>query len=183
MITEYKKKLDEVFGDNNFLYDTQKNKGIAYTEGGPQNPQVGQETGHSMTETHPMHSMDYNEFDQSAKGWRSLPEKEQSGVINGYIRKNKENLALPHQANLYWHLGQAHALQGNEKEAVRYMRKSKIDDDKHWNNYADATIAFINKDEGLFRHHSAGANFDHQPNRETLDRLGKNFGKSYRDAY
>jgi len=32
MITEYKKKLDEVFGDNIFSHETQKNKGIVYTE-------------------------------------------------------------------------------------------------------------------------------------------------------
>jgi hypothetical protein len=131
-----------------------------------------------LTESHPMYGMDPHTFDQSDEGWRSLPEKEQSRVISGYIRKNKKKLEPQHLSMLHWHLGQSHAVQGNNKMAIRHMEKSKNDDDQ-WNRYTDASIAFIKGDKDAFDKHSAGENF----NRETLDRLGKNFGKSYKEAY
>ena len=131
-----------------------------------------------LNESHPMYGMDFHTFDQSREGWRSLPPKEHSKVISGYIRKNRKKLEPEHLKVLNWHLGQSHAVQGNDKMAVRHMQKSK-NDDEQWNRYVDASTAFIKKDKEAFDRHSAGENF----NRETLDRLGKNFGKNYGDAY
>ena len=131
-----------------------------------------------LNESHPMYGQSFDEFDQSDKGWRSLPEKEQSRVISGYIKKNRKNLKPEHLSVLHWHLGQSHAFQGNNKMAIRHMEKSRSDDDQ-WNRYVDASIAHIKKDRKAFDRHSSGENF----NRETLDRLDKNFNKPYREAY
>lgn len=131
-----------------------------------------------LNESHPMYGMDFHTFDQSNKGWRSLPPKEHSRAISGYIRKNRKNLKPEHLSILNWHLGQSYAVQGNYKKAIRHMGKSR-NDDEQWNKYVNASIAFINKDKNEFDRHSSGENF----NRETLDRLDQNFGKSYREAY
>lgn len=131
-----------------------------------------------LFESHNMYNMNFDTFDQGDNGWRSLPEREQSRVISGYIRKNNKKLESQHKSVLHWHLGQSYAVQGNNKKAIRHMSKSLGNNDQ-WNKYAKASIAFIKKDKSEFDKHSSGENF----NKETLDRLGKNFEKSYKDAY
>lgn len=132
-----------------------------------------------ITESHPMYSMSFNDFDQSDNGWRSLPEKEHTRVISGYIRKNKRKLEPQHHRILNWHLGQTYAMRGDNKRAIRHMEKSSKSGDEQWNKYAKSTIAFLNNDKDEFEKHSGGENL----NKETLDRLRQNFGKSYKDAY
>jgi hypothetical protein len=132
-----------------------------------------------IAESHPMYNMDFHKFDQSPDGWRSLPEKEHSKVISGYIRKNGDNLEPRHREILHWHLGQTYAMKGNHKKAIRHMEKSINADDEQWNKYAKSTMAFIKGDRKEFDTHSSGEN----NNKETLDRLRDNFDKPYRDAY
>lgn len=143
-----------------------------------------------LAEEHPMYKMDPHTFDQSEKGWRSLPEKEQTRVLSGYIRKhidkNKEFKKTAPQGQksvdprvLHWHLGQTYAMNGNNKKAIHHMKKSLSNDDHQWNSYAHATMSFIKGDKASFDKHASGDNY----NKDTLDRLSKGFGKPYRDAY
>ena len=132
-----------------------------------------------VCESHPMYGMSFDDFDQSDNGWRSLPDKEHSRVISGYLRKNSNKLKPRHRDILNWHLGQAYAMKDNTKRAIRHMEKSTQSGDDQWNNYARATISFLKGDKENFDRYSSGQN----NNKETLDNLRNNFGKSYKDAY
>lgn len=140
---------------------------------------------------HPMLSLDPHTFDQSERGWRSLPREEQPGVLSSYIKKHVDNQSFrdtaPKMKNgafvspstLHFHLGQTHAMSGNNKEAIDHIKKSVTPDDNDWNSYANATASFLQNDRKSFEKHAIGV----QSNKDTIDRLRKNFGKSYSEAY
>ena len=59
------------------------------------------------------------------------------------------------------------------------MKCCKSPDDDQWNNYVDATIAFLEDDRAAFEEHASGENY----NSSTLERLRSGWGKSYSQAY
>ena len=59
------------------------------------------------------------------------------------------------------------------------MKESKDLTDPEWNEYVDATIAFLQNDRKKFIELTQKENY----NKETLERLSRNFGKPYEVAY
>ena len=95
-------------------------------------------------------SLGFDAFDQDMKGgWRALAsrpgcERKAADVIRHYREKQESALRL-----LYWHEGQLRASTGDSVTAARLMEKSLLtsEDIIGWNAYADATIAFLQKDK------------------------------------
>lgn len=122
-------------------------------------------------------NQNFNQFDQSQKGWRSLPsEKDQEAAIRLYNTKNTNA-----NTTTKWHLGQVQALRGKLKPAQTNMNASKDPRDPQWNRYVDATTSFLKKDKDFFER-AANPKFPNY-NKPTIDRLRKNFDKSYKEAY
>lgn len=129
--------------------------------------------------------MDPWAFDQTAQGWRSLPLNKQAKILKLYIDKHIKNGEFTNSDNtkidasiLLWHLGQILAFQGNYQQAIKWMRLSKKTD-SNWNDYVDATIAFIKKDKKAFDK----INIQLNNNSDTLIKLKNNWNKEYKDAY
>ena len=140
-----------------------------------------------------MLDMDLWTFDQSEEGWQSLPPDLQIDALRAYIEGPLRLPARPSKSGKHgdknttiWHLGQALAIRGDpgdKAQAVTWMklckkRRKKPDNDQ-WNNYVDATIAFLEDDREAFKTHASGKNY----NSETLERLRSRWGDSYSQAY
>ena len=140
-----------------------------------------------------MLDMDLWTFDQSEEGWRSLPEDLQIDALRAYIEGPLRRPARPSKSGKHgdknttiWHLGQALAIRGDpgdKAQAVRWMKlckkRSKSPYNNQWNNYVDATIAFLEDNKAAFEEHASGEN----RNSETLEQLRSRWGASYSQAY
>ena len=136
-----------------------------------------------------MLKMDLWTFDQSPKGWRSLPKDLQIDALRAYIDGPLRLPARPSPSGEHgdknttiWHLGQVLAIRGgpgDKAQAVEVMKLCNETDDDQWNNYVDATIAFLEDNRTAFEEHAKGENY----NSETLKRLRDGWGKSYSQAY
>ena len=136
-----------------------------------------------------MLDMDLWTFDQTQEGWRSLPKDLQIDAIKAYVEGPLRLPARPSKSGEHgdknttiWHLGQALAIRGdpgNKAQAVRWMKRCKNPDDDQWNNYVDATIAFLEDNRAAFEEHASGENY----NSKTLERLRDGWGDSYSQAY
>jgi hypothetical protein len=133
-----------------------------------------------------MLAMDPWTFDQTSQGWRSLPLDQQARILKLYIDQHVKNGKFKNQAHnekidpsvLIWHLGQVLAFLNKNAIAIKYMLMSR-NSDSDWNNYVDATVAFIKKDKKAFDKIKIELN----NNSEALIRLRDNWAKMYRDAY
>ena len=116
-------------------------------------------------------------FDQTKRGWRSLPsERDMEAAIRLFSRKNGNTNTITR-----WHLGQIQAAQGKNKPAITNMNASKNPRDPQWNRYVNATTSFLKKDKPAF---DAAANPElPNYNKPTINRLRQNFDASYKDAY
>jgi hypothetical protein len=131
--------------------------------------------------------MDPYEFDQTRNGWRGIGNKiSQINTLHNYISKNiKQNKfvnfpeAKLDPSTLYWHLGQLYAMIDNYDKAIHWMKLSLSYTDPQWQNYVNATIAFLNNNKDLFLKYYKPPN----SNKPTLDRLYKNWAKPYKVAY
>ena len=138
-----------------------------------------------------MLDMDHWTFDQSKEeGYQSLPTLDlQIDALRAYIKGPLRLPARPSKSGEHgdknttiWHLGQTLAIRGgpgDKAQAVEVMERCKSPDDDQWNNYVDATIAFLKGDRKAFKKHAMGENY----NSETLERLRDGWGKSYSQAY
>ena len=136
-----------------------------------------------------MLDMDLWTFDQSEEGWQSLPPDLQIDALRAYIEGPLRLPARPSKSGKHgdknttiWHLGQALAIRGDpgdKVQAVQWMKRCKSPDDDQWNNYVDATIAFLEDDRAAFEEHAKGENY----NSKTLKRLRSRWGDSYSQAY
>lgn len=138
-------------------------------------------------ELNPMLDLDPWTFDQTDQGWRSLPQPRAIATLRDYISKyvrqgqfvnapKGNKTLLPN--TLYWHLGQLQAMAGDSASAVASMRSS-LSGDPDWDAYVKATIAFLANNRKAFDQYVGQPN----SNKETIDRLAANWGKSYREAY
>lgn len=106
-------------------------------------------------------AMDQQSFDQDFfGGWREVQAREgcatgAAELIKAYILYSKptepKNLGI-----LRWHAGQVYAGEGRTDEAVAFFRGTynevEGDQDRAWNFYVDATLAFLAGDrEGLVK--------------------------------
>ena len=133
-----------------------------------------------------MLDMDPWTFDQTQEGWRSLPRELQidaikayiSGPLEGWLIKPSRSGKHVGRSTIIWHLGQALAIRGGPGDgvgAVGWMKRCKDPEDSQWNNYVDATIAFLESDRAAFEEHAMGENY----NSSTLERLRVGWGRSY----
>lgn len=122
------------------------------------------------------------EFDQTYEGWRSLEDPAlQVLAIKEYIDKNKEDEFYTRLLN--FHLGQVLAIRNLDENdiiyAIHHMKLSLEENDGEWNDYVNATIAFLNKDRKELDKYVGKQNY----NDSVIHRLHINFGKEYKDAY
>lgn len=142
-------------------------------------------------------SMSYDDFDQSKTGWRQYVKENcyyQTGVlIDKYLDKNKNRLQDWQLIGVTWHAGQMYAF-SNDYEIAKARFKQSINPNEPentpvlWNDYVDATIAFLDNDMPqltLHRNHIAnGTNtVMNKQNLEVVDSLVQHFGQPYSVAY
>jgi len=143
------------------------------------------------------------EFDQDLEGgWRALAAKRRcrraaADLIAAYRRAHPQAGSL-----LRWHEGQLRAGLGEKARAIRLFASARKPDDPSWNDYVDATVAFLNRDRRALA--AARARLAARPkpadwdprdsegrplpiswplNLEVVDGLVRCFGKPYEIAY
>ena len=137
----------------------------------------------------------FDAFDQDDhQGWRALGdagcEAEAATLIGAYAARQ----AHPNPV-LAWHRAQMLAKAGQTNAAIEAargtLRPPHGDDGSgfDWNDYANATIAFLQGDKPALRRHrdllaaAAQASEFNQPNLRSADRLLRCFGQPYKLAY
>lgn len=150
-------------------------------------------------------ALDYNTFDQTpTQGWRRLAEMEcyrqAAELIVSYLNVNpNRNLRSNEREILSFHAGQMFAYDNDYKSAIFFFEQSFSRSEgipsefkpyvDAWNDYVNATIAFLKQDRRALLAHRAkvakGPTLDNGQvmNLNVVDRLIANSGKSYRQAY
>jgi len=161
-------------------------------------------------------SLNEDAFDQDLSGggggWRAIAAKPgceiaAADIIRDYREKHSSTGTI-----IYWHEGQMRASGGDYPTAIQLFEKSRkpeAQDGTGWNQYVDASIAFLRKDksalirareslskvsappdfvlkDGVFEiPNNSGKSFKMRwpPNIDVVDGLIKCFDRSYRDAY
>ncbi len=138
-------------------------------------------------------TLSFDQFDQDDhQGWRPVSdagcEAEAAMLIASYAEKH------PHPV-LAWHRAQMLAKAGKAVDAIEAARQTlrpPHSDDASgfdWNDYANATIAFLQGDKASLQSNrdrladaAAKAEFN-QPNLHSVDKLLRCFGQPYKIAY
>lgn len=144
-----------------------------------------------------MLSLDQNAFDQDLKGgWHGVANRDGClEVAADLIRDYREVNGLE-STTLYWHEGEVRAWGGATDEAIALMEKSyHVDGNPFgWNEYVDATIAFLKQDmDGLIKAREAILQIPRHPdfpverlwppNIKFIDAFIECFGQEYKDSY
>jgi hypothetical protein len=137
----------------------------------------------------------YDTFDQDDhQGWRVLEDAGCDAEAATLIAAYAAQQAHPHPV-LAWHRAQMLARSGRTAEAIEATRQTlrppHSDDDSgfDWNDYASATIAFLQGDKPALQKHrdllaaAASKSEFNQPNLRSTDRLLRCFGQPYKIAY
>ncbi len=137
----------------------------------------------------------YDTFDQDDhQGWRVLEDAGCDAEAATLIAAYAAQQAHPHPV-LAWHRAQMLARSGRTAEAIEATRQTlrppHSDDDSgfDWNDYANATIAFLQGDKQALRANrarlleAAARSSFNLPNLETANRLVNCFGQPYKIAY
>ncbi|HEY8027644.1 MAG TPA: hypothetical protein VIF60_24100 [Burkholderiaceae bacterium] len=94
--------------------------------------------------------LDEYHFDQDdAGGWRTLASKPGCDLVAADLLRDYRQAHGNAAGILYWHEGQLRALAGQSASAIVLMERSRkpADADRAgWNQYVDATIAYLHKD-------------------------------------
>lgn len=133
-------------------------------------------------------ALDFEAFDQDMQGgWRHYGNQMQFGtaasLIKTYLEYHPE-IDENKAEVMRWHAGQMYAMAGENELAIPLLESSrKKEDFMRWNEYLDATVAFLKKDRKAFDENiKAVASFANNPNLRLLKILEANFDKSYREA-
>ena len=137
----------------------------------------------------------FDAFDQDDhQGWRPLEDAGCDAAAATLIAAYAAQQAHPHPV-LAWHRAQMLARAGQTAEAIAATRQTLRpphggdDSGFDWNDYADATIAFLQGDRAALqasrdRLASAAAKSPfNAPNLKAVDRLERCFGQPYKIAY
>ncbi len=95
-------------------------------------------------------SLDQSSFDQDLKGgWRVVADKEGCLLIAADLIRDYRNA---HETTnrtyvLFWHEGQLRAELEQTEEALSLFKNAYQDRSNAWNYYADATIAYLERDK------------------------------------
>lgn len=142
-------------------------------------------------------ALDFDAFDQKPAGWRSLDDGSDACqltiaiLIDSYHLSHQATM-LPWQDRLsYWHAGQYYAFLGLRDLAVQRFSKSfdpgeTADPGFHWNAYARATIAFMNRDRAALekaRDEFTKVNPLEMNNFKIVERFLRCFQATYYEAY
>ena len=139
-------------------------------------------------------SLSYEEFDQTMNnGFRVLAgrgcHREAADLIEKYIEVNSAE-----QNSLRWHVAQLRAMSGENAEAIRYARKTLLENEDfserplRWNDYILATIAFLEGDRKKLSYHrdkvaeGVGEHPGNELNLRLLDALLEYSGTNYSAA-
>ena len=157
-------------------------------------------------------SLSLEQFDQDLKGgWRALADQQgcearAASLIQAYINEHQKEIPAQNLSTLRWHQGQMWAAAGLSRRAVTAFKATKPEGDDAQNYYADATIAFLERDRKAFdlaraslaalpppkNWDKAVADFQKRFNRpgpvwpmnlDVVDRLGACFDQPYSQAY
>ena len=100
-------------------------------------------------------SMNFYDFDQGSTGWRALAVKscyKEAAELQVKFRENNfTNMLDWEKRTSSWHIGQMYAFANLSSNAIKYFELSIKDQDQDksgfkWNDYVNASIAFLNKD-------------------------------------
>lgn len=183
------------------------------THGNTDDKTVFQDQCLSQSDRERLLNLDEDAFDQdSSSGWRAIATKTgcelaAADLIRDYRERHSLNKTI-----VIWHEGQMRAIGNDYVAAIRLFEQSRKPEDQNvagWNEYVDASIAFLRRDmrallqarkalsiiepppsfdvtDGVFEIPNSSGN-PHKmrwpPNIDVVDGLIKCFEKSYRDAY
>jgi len=95
-------------------------------------------------------ALDEQQFDQDQSGgWRTLADTPGCNLAAADLLRDYRQAHHNEAGILYWHEGQLRAFSGQSEQAIVLMNKSHkpaAQDRAGWNQYVDATIAFLRKD-------------------------------------
>jgi hypothetical protein len=161
-------------------------------------------------------SLSQDAFDQDLSGggggWRAVAAKPGCEIVAADVIRDYREKHSSTDTIIYWHEGQMRATGGDSSQAIKLFEKSRKPEeqsDAGWNQYVDASIAFLKKDkpalmrardmlskvsappdfvlkDGVFEvPNNSGKPFKMRwpPNIDVVDGLIKCFDRSYRDAY
>ena len=138
---------------------------------------------------------DYRDFDQTPHhGWRALSDQKQfheaAAAIDAFLAAHP-GLDQSRRTILQFHAAQALAIGGDTRSALEHLPLAKTENESpwiRWNDYVDATAAFLKGDlpslQAARARIAAGPTFHGEaPNLDVVDRLIAHFGKTYAEAY
>lgn len=142
----------------------------------------------TQTQIDSLMALGFEAFDQDMEGgWRYYGNQMEfataADLIQRYLKQHPE-IEEHQQAVMHWHAGQMLALDGQNDMAVLEMEASRKENDVMlWNEYLDATVAFLEKDRQTFETNlKALEAMGNNPNLKLLKILEANFDKTYREA-
>jgi hypothetical protein len=150
-----------------------------------------------------MLSLDESRFDQDMNGgWRAVARDDRCRLVAADLIRDYRELRGPHLWKLMaWHEGQLRAMAGDSQAAIPLLEQSRKYDGSSpaWNEYVDATIAFLKKDRPAFDAAYSALLADPKPeywetsfgtkgkawplNKRVVEGLGRCFDSSYEKAY
>jgi hypothetical protein len=140
-----------------------------------------------------MLALSFQEFDQAdGSGFRLLLEQkrhvEAAELIEDYFNRHRGNLTERERVSLQFHAGQLYGIVGNARKAVPHLKKARYEREPtpdghppYWNDYVDATSAFIRGDRrGVIEARKRMGAMNHGFHR-LVDSFIENFEESYAD--
>jgi hypothetical protein len=149
-------------------------------------------------------ALDADSFDQDMKGgWRAVAMQDNCKLVAADLIKEYRELRGPRTWRvMVWHEGQLRAMAGDIRSAIPLLEQSRVvleETSPGWNEYVNATVAFLRKDRRAFDEAYASllalpkpkgwdTNFftkDKQwpLNRKVVESLANCFESSYEKAY
>lgn len=137
-------------------------------------------------------SLSQQDFDQDMTGgWRGVSYREGcEEAAADLIAEYRTRHGLENQFILWWHEGQVRAALGQTDEALALFKRSYQTDnpdtflDEAWNYYADATIAFLERDfDALLAAREKLSQLPIPQNIEVVDSLIRCYDRPYSEAY
>jgi outer membrane PBP1 activator LpoA protein len=98
-------------------------------------------------------TLSYTAFDQTeGEGWRALLNDQQyteaAVLIEGYLKRH-QNLTAMQTFMLHFHAAQLYATDRENRKAITHLRQASFKDAPRGSNeYAQATVAFLQRDRG-----------------------------------
>ena len=125
-----------------------------------------------------MMAMDFNTFDQTfGSGWRTVADKPGCALVAADLIRDYIERHSPDERIIVFHEAQMRAKGGQTRRAIELFRQTRQADGQNsyfgWNEYVDATIAFLQRDkEALKEARDSLASLPKPSNFKAVDRDG-----------